>query len=219
MGRHRNLLNRLVAQELKLDKTSIEWLDFHFDSKEKWPDAELTGLEFLPNTKIYDSVRSEWDERWPHPRRGKSRPNQGNQNWDAVGVVRAGKTEEWIIVEAKAELKELKSSCGAESTKSKEQIRAELVRAREYLRIETESDWMKNYYQFANRLAILSFLHSQGVQARLLFIYFCGDITNNSRKCPKTRNEWQQAIRMQSDYIGKSRTKKSPVVSTRCSCR
>jgi hypothetical protein len=58
------------------------------------------------------------------------------------------------------------------------------------------ANWMKDYYQFANRLAVLYFLEifcSPTQKSRLVFIYFYGD-TNLNAVCPNDEKGWSQYL-------------------------
>ena len=78
LGRHRRLLDEEVKKLVRAD--AIEWADFAFDPNNKWPDAELTGLDFL---EAGNSARQAWADCWPQ--RGSA------PNWDAVvRVFRSG---------------------------------------------------------------------------------------------------------------------------------
>ena len=194
MGRHREAFNRTILEQIGEKHSSIQWLDFKFDPKAKLKDAELKGLEFLsPN----DSLESEWRDFWP---------TQGNPpNWDAVGRLTGidGK-EEHLLVEAKARVGEIKSDCKAKE-KSKEKIDAAFREVKRGLGIVCDNDWKEGYYQFANRLATLYFLDAHEIAARLLCIYFIGDKFPNSKcVCPKSQEEWIDALKKQDDYLGLS---------------
>ena len=147
----------------------------------------------MPN----DSLESEWRDFWP---------TQGNvPNWDAVGRLTGidGK-EEHLLVEAKAHVGEIKSDCRAKE-KSKEKIDAAFREVKRGLGIACDNDWKKGYYQFANRLATLYFLDAHGITARLLCIYFIGDKFPNSKcVCPKSQEEWTEALKKQDYYLGLS---------------
>ncbi|TGT35909.1 MULTISPECIES: hypothetical protein [unclassified Mesorhizobium] len=65
-----------------------------------------------------------------------------------------------------------------------------------------ERNWLNGYYQFANRLAVLNFLHEQQVAARLLFIYFIGDKGDARRSCPASEAEWKAPLLRQKQHLG-----------------
>ena len=117
-------------------------------------------------------------------------PARGPQ-WDALGV--AG--DAVVLVEAKAHLDELFSSCAA-GEKSRARIRDRFQRVRQALKAQGGVDWTERFYQYANRLAHLWFLRANGVQAYLLLVGF----VNDTDVCgPKSEEEWRAAFRM-ADY-------------------
>lgn len=199
MGRHRRRLDELILDELKLTGWNIDWLDFHFDRKAKWPDAELTGLEFLDD----QDVKAAWDARWPTPLRPKNRPFKGFHNWDAVAWISDDQNRELLLVEAKAEAKEVSQGCKSGNQDNKRRIAAELERAKQRLQVrDSRGDWMEAYYQCANRLAVLTFLDEVGIPAHLLFLYFCGDRRDAGRNSPQSAEEWEPILAGQSQHIG-----------------
>jgi hypothetical protein len=108
-----------------------------------------------------------------------------------------------LLVEAKAHIGEMKSTCQAEAPSSLERIRQSLAGARSGLGVTSDADWSSPYYQYANRLAHLWFLRKHGVQARLAFVYFVGDV---EMRGPKTRAEWRVAIDAAHGFLGLNRT-------------
>lgn len=199
MGRHRKRLDELVVSRLGKTNWRIEWLDFMFDKRAMWPDAELTGLEFLDDA----NVKAAWDKRWPVPRRPRHRPFKGYHNWDAVGWVSDDHNRELLLVEAKAEMNEIRQDCGSTSETSRTAIRDELGKTQSRLQIRNAAgDWMEKYYQYANRLAVMSFLDEIGIVAHLLFIYLYGDLNGASRASPQSPDEWQAALDDQKAHIG-----------------
>jgi len=189
MGRHRRLLNQRVLEVVGGD--SIDWLDFDFHPTRPWPDAEIKGLGFLQPD---DPARIAWKQWWPQGR--------GIHNWDAVGQIRFGEVEEWLLVEAKANLEELRSNCGATSPTNRPKIERALAETKRALDVSEDRDWLNDYYQFCNRIAALYFLNEHGVPARLLYIYFVGDRGDPRRTCPYDEEGWQDALRAQEEHVG-----------------
>ncbi len=189
LGRHRHLLEERILAEIGGE--AISWLDSHFDCSAKWKDAERKGLDFLESVP---SIQSTWSSFWPQ--------KGGIQNWDAVARVQVSGNGEWLLVEAKANVEEMQSACGAKlGGKGHRQISESLAKVKADLGVPEERDWLSGYYQYANRLAALYFLVSQGIGARLLFIYFLGDQVPG-KTCPKSQAEWEDALKAQERAIG-----------------
>jgi len=191
MGRHRTEFNKRVLTAIGMRQARLLWQDFGFDAKITWPDAEIKGLDFL---SAGNSARSRWLKEWPQT---------GNvQNWDAVGrIPLVNGKKEWLLVEAKAHLEELGSSCGATATTSLAKIQTFFATAKNDLGVHATADWMNDYYQYANRLATLAFLERHGVKARLLFVYFTGD-SHPGWACPSSKAGWQPALRDMKTHLG-----------------
>ena len=185
LGYHRNNLSEKVLG--LVGPGTIEWIDFNFSDKNE-PlnrDQELKGLEFFSGN---EEVMDKWKSFWPQT---------GNaQNWDAIGRIDYGDHKEWLLVEAKAHIGEIISSCGA-SEESKAIIRSALEKTQAaFGSNQPVKNWMNQYYQYANRLAMIYFLMKecdQPVKARLLFIYFYGD-QREKVKCPQNEMEWRESI-------------------------
>ena len=123
-------------------------------------------------------------------------PSNGPQ-WDALA--RASETGPFLLIEAKANLPELTSSCGADSEASLELIRRSLQSTQDYLGCSPLIDWTSDYYQHANRLAHLYFLRELNRQdARLVFVYFVNDDTHISTSL----DEWRGALAIQKKRMG-----------------
>jgi hypothetical protein len=189
LGRHRNLLDSIVREATGCG--SLEWLDFGFDPNNPWHDAESKGLDFLKEDSV---LQESWRDYWPQGR--------GIHNWDAVARASARGKTEWILVEAKANLEELKSGCQARSDESLQKINAAFDATKTALGVPSEADWISPYYQYCNRVAALHFLVSNVVDARLLFIYFSGDKGDARRTCPVDRQGWKETLEEMRQHIG-----------------
>ena len=169
---------------------NVRWLDFPFAEKwpdpkggRRWPDVEWLSLDILPRDS---QVVRDWRERWPH--------SSGVMNWDAVDQVEIDGTWEWLLVEAKGNLAEIKSDCTASSSRSLERIERTLTETRAALNAPLDTDWLRGYYQYANRLAVLHHLDQHSFGAHLLFIYFCGEIRPDGVVCPQDAAGWAAAL-------------------------
>ena len=191
---HRAELNRSV--ESVTGGEALEWLDFPFDPASRFLDGEWKGLDFLGEDH---PARNVWRSFWPQT---------GNvPNWDAVGRVRIAEAAEWLLVEAKAHVGELKSACGAKAAGGLATIQKAFVETKAAMGVPQAADWLGPYYQYANRLATLHFLIKQGVPARLFFVYFLGDAHPHSRwKCPTCAEEWEHSLRPMYDHLGLTHT-------------
>ena len=189
MGRHRHLLDEKILALTGGD--SLDWLDFAFNAKRPWPDDEFKGLGFLPTDH---AVQPAWKKYWPQ--------GAGIQTWDAVAQVRFATVPEWLLVEAKANLGELRSDCQASSVRSIATINATFDETKQALGVPHDRDWLHRYYQFCNRLAVLHFLNKNLIPARLLCIYFMGDETGPGRRCPQDESEWKDALSAQDAHVG-----------------
>ena len=199
LGRRRAAFTRRVQE--KVGCVHLQWCD-HEEYVEPTPVRgtgllkvrERRGLDFLAPC---DPVRQEWERQWPQ---------SGNvQNWDALGkATRDGKTA-WILLEAKAHLAELTSSCAATAEDSVRRIREVLDQTRRELGVTGQTDWSRDFYQYCNRLALLHFLRTHGVDAHLVFLYFTGDrmdLGGTGRQCPATSDEWGDALKRQDEHVG-----------------
>jgi hypothetical protein len=118
-------------------------------------------------------------------------PKRGNRSWD--GVARCN--EEWLLFEAKANAAELFSPGTGASTGSLKQIIDAFDEAKRYLAVPAETVWQQSYYQYANRIAVLYFLNIIAkIPARLVFLYFVGDVFPDGRACPQNEPEWRPLI-------------------------
>lgn len=181
--------------------------------------ADTASVEFTSRLQQVSNRPSTWTPTWKSPREvddwaeyrdeGFLRvlglealeaelqrfwPRRGPQ-WDGLATVPGGV----LLVEAKAHLAELKSSCGA-GEGSEAKIRATLDRTKRWAGAPLEADWMNGFYQYANRLAHLRFLRERGVDAHLVFLYFVGDA--DMPRSPSTESEWREALQPTYAHLG-----------------
>lgn len=193
MGRRRAALTALVEQATGL--TEITWLDSQETTKDGTLGIrETVGLEFLGTGH---PVRTEWERQWPQT---------GNvHNWDAIGTAGPPGRASWVLVEAKANLNEINSTCAAKAEASVTAISAILNTAKSDLGATNGGDWTQDYYQFANRVALLHFLERRGIDAHMVYLYFLGDcmeLGRAGRVCPTDKNGWQAALAAQDAHVG-----------------
>jgi hypothetical protein len=194
LGRHRAYFDAKVCDAT--GATAIEWRDFLSGEMRRdkegnvfW-DREWQRLNFLPDDA---SAKTAWCRAWPTQGEG--------HNWDAIGEIDLNGSREWLLVEAKANVQELRSSCGAKDKMSLKRIQRTLDNTRTALGVPESCDWTKRYYQYCNRLAALHFVNVNGSAARLLFIYFYGDIGDERRTCPASVSDWTKALADMDAYV------------------
>jgi len=191
LGRHRRALDAAVKKTMP-DVREIEWFDFRFSPNNGRLDGELRGVEFLMDD---EPAKLKWPSFWP---------SRGNvPNWDAVALLTTQSNDlVWMLVEAKAHLGELASSCQAKEAGGLEVIQTALRETKTAMGVHPARDWINAYYQHANRLAVLHHFNKHGPpSARLLNIYFLGD-KNPHAKCPTTWDEWGPALEAREQHLG-----------------
>ena len=196
LGRHRRFFDSRICKATDAD--SVEWLDFPSGDMRKdkngnpiW-DQEWLRLDFLQSD---DAASIAWQTSWPSAR-------LGGHNWDAVGRLKYGNSREWLLIEAKANVAELSSSCQAENPSSLNLIKKTLDQTKRNLNVAPSCDWLNGYYQFCNRLAVLDVMNTTGKAARLAFVYFYGDVGDSKRMCPSSEHSWAPALTAQDQHVG-----------------
>ena len=122
--------------------------------------AEYRDAAFLGRigcSHLGEALRDSWPARGPQ--------------WDALGITDRGP----VLVEAKAHLPEFFSPPSKALAASRAQIDAAFATVRAGLGVRGGADWAEVFFQYANRLAHLWFLHRNGVAADLIFVSFLGD--------------------------------------------
>jgi len=115
--------------------------------------------------------------------------------WDALATV-GGKNggQGVILLEAKSYTQELGNpnySCRA-SGRSLKKIEHSLAIVKKIIGVKPETDWVGDYYQYANRIAHLYFLNIiEQVPTWMVFLYFVGDI---EQRGPSNVAEWTTAL-------------------------
>lgn len=195
LGRHRDALNRAIAQATNGLVEVRQWVDFHCSDSPPH-DEERKGFDFLAD----EDLRSKWQTFWPQT----GEPI----NWDAVAEYEEDGVTAWLLVEAKAHVEELKGSPTGAGNQSRRMIQEAMLATRLALNSDQAmpvADWLDgHYYQYANRLASLHFLNNiAGVPARLLRVYFLGDSMANC-ECPEREEGWTEAIGLIRPALGLS---------------
>jgi len=182
-----SLLNRLIQQKIaSLSGREIQWTS----PVEQDEFAEYRDAAFLENLDLQEFAEK-LEKFWP---------NMGPQ-WDALGRTADG--EVLILVEAKANVPELVSFCGAKDKESLKTISASLAETQGWLNCrEPRVDWKCGFYQYANRLAHLYFLREKAQKegSYLVFLYFVED----SSHIRTSRDAWNSALKLQKKLMGLS---------------
>jgi hypothetical protein len=107
-----------------------------------------------------------------------------------------------LLVEAKSHPREVAGSLSVCRAVGRNRARMSdaLARAKKTFGAASEADWLGECYQYANRMAHLAFVLDHGVEAWLVFTYFVRDTSWTDG--PKTREEWQPAIRRVEALLG-----------------
>jgi hypothetical protein len=182
-------LNKLIQQKLSsLSGREILWTSpLKHDEFSEYRDAA-----FLANLHLQEHTE-ELKKFWP---------KMGPQ-WDALGRTSDQKDQKaFILVEAKANVPELISFCGAKDKESIQAISASLAETQDWLNChEPHVDWKCGFYQYANRLAHLYFLREMAhKEAYLVFLYFVDDSTH----LPTSLDAWHSALKLQKQLMGLS---------------
>ena len=130
----------------------------------------------------------------------------GGPVWDGLGKTSRGDV---ILVEAKAHIPELASSCKA-SPQSLKLIQDGLAEAAAFYGAASTAGWLQGHYQYANRLAHLYFLRQvNGIPAWLIFLYF---INANDMAGPTSAEAWRSTIEGIHAHLAIKRDKLGPYV-------
>jgi len=173
-----NPINEFIVSK---EEDTIEWLS----PKEDDDYSEYRDQAFLDLLGI-NLAKEKLKDFWP-PR---------GPQWDGLGRI---KDKAYFLVEAKANVSELISSCQAKSTRSKSLIKKSLKETRAYLNLNPDYDFTKGLYQYCNRLAHLYFLRTvNNIPAYLVFVYF----TNDNTHIPTSKDEWKGALQLMHSLLG-----------------
>lgn len=150
----------------------IEWLSpLRRDAFAEYRDEAF--LEILGLSRLSGQLRAFWPKRGPQ--------------WDALGMTEHGP----VLVEAKAHVGEFFSPATQAGDTSRDQIEAAFKTVQLDLGIASKVPWSDLYFQYANRLAFLWWLRSQGIDATLLFVSFLNDSDMGG---PSSSETWEAAF-------------------------
>jgi hypothetical protein len=180
------LLNFHIQEKIK----SLSGREICWKSPQKGKNfAEYRDSDFLKEIGL-EQLTEELNQFWP----------KNGPQWDALGKTKDDKG--FILVEAKANVPEITSSCSAKDRKSLTIISERLAETQRWLKCRNpQIDWKYGFYQYANRLAHLYFLKEKAQkEAYLVFLYFVDDSTH----IPTSLDAWNSALKLQKQLMGLS---------------
>ncbi len=175
-------INSLIAEKFKeLGEEEIFWTSplKNDDYAEYRDHSFIEKIGLIPN-------KIQLSKFWP----------KGGPQWDALAKTASGKV---ILVEAKANIPEIKSQGTKAKDLSKNLINKSLSEVKEFLEITNEVDWSGTYYQYTNRIAHLFYLREKcKVPVYLINIYFIDDATHIATK----RERFELALKKLKNHLG-----------------
>jgi len=176
------LLNLQIRRNLKFSEDeNIQWLSPLKSDRY----AEYRDQAFI-NLLDVELKQTPLAQFWP----------KGGPQWDALGK---SSSKKLFLVEAKSHISELISTLKARNPNSERRITESLKETRDHLGSDTDFDWSRGFYQYANRLAYLYLLRKNQLPAYLVFVYFVNDL---EMRGPTTIHEWKGAIELLHSYLG-----------------
>lgn len=176
-------LNDLIIRAFKWNEgETITWLSpiesDHF--------AEYYDQDFLDRLGV-TNLKVPLNRFWP----------RSGPRWDGLARTHSGKL---ILVEAKAYIEEAVDFCSKAGLKAMTQISVALQKAKQAFGASPDAPWEAPYYQYANRLAHLCFLHCENeLDVYLVFLYFA-DAPDVPYPC--SVSEWHGAERLLKKSLG-----------------
>lgn len=206
LGHHRNELNKIIKVNTKF-KGELIWLDYPKNFKKMSLDGEYTGVNFLDDEIIKESFSPEKIKSLKHGWREFWSIKGSQPNIDGLILHKLENEVELIIVEAKANLKEIESKTESETNNK---IQEAFKDTQRNLNI-CNNNWFGKYYQLANRLALVNFLN-RDIKSSLLYIYFLNgyekrkltgrNIEFIESKSVERISDWEKAIKEQYEELG-----------------
>ena len=177
-------LDRAIAEEWRLSPgVTIEWRSpLANDEHAEYRDHAF--LQRLGLERVASDLRSFWPERRPQ--------------WDGLALT---SDEKVLLIEAKAHVGELASSCAA-GPECRLIIERSLADAKQHYGAPADADWTSRFYQYANRLAHLKFLRDRGIEAHLVIVYFINDA---EMRGPESLADWAPVLDECCDRLGLER--------------
>ncbi len=200
LGHHRNELE-LALHKAGVPDGDFYWFDFDYADRDRIlsGDSEICGLSFLEGRfDNYSEVKKEI--------KSYSWTFNSWQYWDAVFIV----NNVVYFVEAKAHKDELKSGSKTHGGTNSDAIFAFMSKQ---FSCATD-EWLKDYYQFANRISTVAMINKKGIQCKLVNIYFIDGYYDRERGINKdtSREEFEEEIEKELEALGLSKEEKDKYV-------
>jgi hypothetical protein len=175
-------LNQPIASRLGINLESLNWVSpLAEDRFAEYRDGAFLGR--IGQEALSGALQGFWPTRGPQ--------------WDALGKTADGDV---LLVEAKAHIAEICSPGTAAGDASRTRIEAALAETADYLGArEGHAAWSDHFYQLANRLSHLHFLHRHGIRAWLILVNFVGDREMGG---PTTSEVWEAAYEVAFHVMG-----------------
>jgi len=180
-GSKRSDLDAAILEAIGYPDCSLSWV--YPDEADDPNQREFENLRFL-TTKEFAKTAAEFKTVWPATGKGIS--------WDGIAWTESH-PRQLILIEAKANQPELCSAPSGAGEASLRMISSALERAKAILDVHHRFTWTKSYYQYANRLFVLSFLQNR-LNCHLVFLYFTGEKFPDGTPCPSDSAEWRELI-------------------------
>lgn len=195
IDRHAILLNGPLSEMLAASPESISWrCPLQSDRF-----CEYRDMEALRRVDIVCLPKRSLSAFWP----------QRGPVWDALGRTERG---ELLFVEAKAHIAEAASPPTQATGDSLRLIQKSLLEVRQFLAPDSEADWSRVFYQYANRLAYLYLLRQLNqLPAHLVWVYF---LNAHDVGGPSSTVEWKAAIALLHAALGLQSHPLEPFIHT-----
>lgn len=174
--------NQRIAQLFAWENEHISWLSPTTGDEY----AEYYDDEFLTRLGLFD-LKVPLRDFWP----------RSGPRWDRLARTQSGKV---ILVEAKAYPEEAVDFTSQAGETSLARIRKALEAAQRDFAASQSANWEATFYQYANRLAHLYYLHGlNGLDAYLLFVCLA-DAPDVPKPCSEAA--WHGALRVIEKCLG-----------------
>lgn len=201
---HEVLDSSILALNKDWEEGKINW---YSPQKDKTSPIEDTWCKEFKDKSFWDGKldkdsNSFWNEMG-NPNINRNSWPKGGPSWDGIAVLTDKNGEKILLLfEAKAHKGELSSSCSATDIGSIEVISKHLNETKKSLGLDENVDWMKRYYQFANRLAFLNDLQKENkIKVALICVYFANDPYWKTKDYTGIE-QWTKAIEKETGYFG-----------------